>query len=227
LKKTKHPLRSAVLVGTIHDAQSLRHARRLAALPAPPDWLEIRLDAVVPPAEAWPLLSTRPLLLTVRDAAEGGRRRLHLDERERLFIEFLPRASYLDLEIASLPKLPKVLAAARRAGVGLVASFHDFDDTPTVRKLSALAGKADAAGAEVFKIATTVNDSVALARLLEFIGTERRLPVAVMGMGKLGRLSRLALAAAGSILNYVSLGSAAAPGQWPAEQFRRRWQELQ
>jgi 3-dehydroquinate dehydratase I len=226
LKKTRHPLQTAVLVGTIHDARSLGHARRLAALPAPPDWLEIRLDAVVPPPEAWPRLSARPLLLTVRDAAEGGRRRLHLDERKRLFLEFLPHASFLDVEIASLTKLPGVLAAARRTRVGLVASFHDFDGTPTVRKLSALAGRAVAAEAEVFKIATTTNDSGALARLLEFIGTEKRLPVAAMGMGKLGLVSRLSLAAAGSILNYVSLGSAAAPGQWPAELFRRRWQEL-
>jgi 3-dehydroquinate dehydratase-1 len=214
-------------VGSIHDARSLGYARRLAALPAPPDWLEVRLDAVVPPADVWALLSARPLLLTVRDAAEGGRRRLHLDERKRLFLEFLPQASFLDLEVASLSKLPEVQAAARRAGVGLVASFHDFDGTPTVRKLFALAEKAVAAGADILKIATTTNDPVALARLLEFIGTEKRLPVAAMGMGRLGLVSRLSLAAAGSILNYVSLGSAAAPGQWPAETFRRRWQEVQ
>jgi 3-dehydroquinate dehydratase I len=215
-----------VLVGTVHDARSLGHARRLSALPAPPDWLEIRLDALVPPAASWQHLADRPLLLTVRDAAEGGRRRLHPDERARLFLQFLPQASFLDLEIASLAKLARVLAAARRARVGLVASFHDFDGTPTVRKLTVLAGKAVDAGAEVFKVATTTNEPVALARLLEFIGTEKRLPVAAMGMGELGLVSRLSLAAAGSILNYVSLGSAAVRGQWPAELFRRRWQEL-
>ncbi len=226
MKKTRHPLRSAVLVGTIHDARSLARAGRLAALPAPPDWLEIRLDALVPPPGAWSRLATRPLLLTVRDAAEGGRRRLHPDERRRLFLEFLPQASFLDLEIASLANFADVLAAARRARVGLVASFHDFEGTPSVRKLSALAGRAVAAGADIFKVATTTDDPAALARLLEFLGTEKRLPVAAMGMGELGLVSRLALAAAGSILNYVSLGSTAASGQWPAELFRRRWQEL-
>ena len=210
----------------MHDARSLGQAGRLAALPAPPDWLEIRLDALVPPAATWTRLAARPLLLTVRDAAEGGRRRLHFDERARLFLQYLSQASFLDLEISSLAKLTRVVAAARRARVGLVASFHDFDGTPTVRKLSVLAGRAVDAGADVFKVATTTNEPVALARLLEFLGTEKRLPVAAMGMGELGLVSRLSLAAAGSILNYVSLGSAAVRGQWPAELFRRRCQEL-
>ena len=215
-----------MLVGTVHDARSLSRALRLAALPAAPDWLEIRLDALVPQRADWQQLAARPLLLTVRDSTEGGRRRLSAEERRQLFVKFLSYAGLIDLEIASLSRMPEVLAAARRNGVGLVASFHDFDSTPTVRTLSALAGKAVAAGADVFKIATTTDDARSLARLLEFIGTETRLPVAAMGMGRLGLVSRLSLAAAGSILNYVSLGSAAAPGQWPAELFRRRWQEL-
>ena len=36
-----------------------------------------------------------------------------------------------------------------------------------------------------------------------------------MGMGALGKLSRLALARLGSCLAYGSLGAAVVPGQWP------------
>ena len=210
----------------MHDASSLRRALRLATLPAPPDWLEIRLDAIVPPADVWRQLQRRPLLLTVRAAAEGGKRRLSAAERSRLFLEHLPHADCLDLEIASLRELRPVLAAARRARVGLVASFHDFDGTPSLRRLKALADRAFAAGAAVLKIATTTDDPSALARLVEFIGTEKRLRVAAMGMGRLGRVSRLTLAAAGSVFNYVSLGPPVATGQWPAGLFRRRLAEL-
>lgn len=226
MKKTKPPIQSAVLVGTVHDATSLRRAGLLAALPAAPDWIEIRLDAVVPPDEAWRILRQRPLLLTVRSAKEGGKRRLHPAERQRLFLEHLACASYLDVEIASLRELRPVHLAANRAGVGLVASFHDFDGTPPLRRLKSLAGQAIAAGAVVLKVATTTDDALALGRLLEFLGTEKRLPIAAMGMGRLGRVSRLTLAAAGSILNYVSLGPPAATGQWPAALFRRRLAEL-
>ena len=210
----------------MHDAPSLRRALRLATLPAPPDWLEIRLDAIVPAADAWIQLRRRPLLLTVRTAAEGGRRRLSGAERQKLFLEHLPHASHLDLEIASLRELRAVHTAARRAGVGLVASFHDFNGTPTLRRLKALADRAVFAGAVVLKVATTTDNAAALARLVQFVGTEKRLPIAAMGMGRLGRVSRLTLAALGSILNYVCLGPPAAPGQWPAALFRRRLAEL-
>jgi 3-dehydroquinate dehydratase-1 len=39
-----------------------------------------------------------------------------------------------------------------------------------------------------------------------------------MGMGPLGRLSRLVLAQAGSCLNYGYLRAANAPGQWSAKE---------
>jgi 3-dehydroquinate dehydratase-1 len=41
-----------------------------------------------------------------------------------------------------------------------------------------------------------------------------------MGMGGLGRVSRLTLAKLGSLLNYGFLGEANAPGQWPARQLK-------
>lgn len=226
MKKTKHPIPAGALVGTIHDAPSLRRALRLAPSPTPPDWLEIRLDALVPPAAAWARLRQRPLVLTVRAAAEGGRRRYNVAARQRLFLEHLPHASFLDLEIASWHELRAVHGAARREGVGLIASFHDFDGTPSLRRLKALADRAVSAGAAVLKIATTTDDAGSLARLLEFLSSKQRLPVSAMGMGRLGRVSRLSLGAAGSALNYVSLGPPAATGQWPAALFQRRLAEL-
>ena len=47
-----------------------------------------------------------------------------------------------------------------------------------------------------------------------------------MGMGEFGKVSRLALASAGSVLNYGYLGDAQLPGQWPAVELKRRLQEL-
>jgi 3-dehydroquinate dehydratase-1 len=41
-----------------------------------------------------------------------------------------------------------------------------------------------------------------------------------MGMGKLGRRSRLLLAAAGSVLNYAHLGHPTVQGQWSLAQLR-------
>ena len=42
-----------------------------------------------------------------------------------------------------------------------------------------------------------------------------------MGMGKFGKASRLALAKAGSVLNYGYLDCPNAPGQWEATELKR------
>ena len=47
-----------------------------------------------------------------------------------------------------------------------------------------------------------------------------------MGMGPMGRVSRLVLAAAGSCLNYGYLDRAQVPGQWPAAELKRRIAEV-
>ena len=80
--------------------------------------------------------------------------------------------------------------------------------------------RAFSAGADVFKIATATNEPRTLARLLEFSATPARGHRAVMGMGKFGQVSRLALACAGSILNYGFLDKPNAPGQWEARELR-------
>ena len=58
--------------------------------------------------------------------------------------------------------------------------------------------------------------------LLEFYDRQRQQgPLAVMGIGKLGRASRLELARRGSALNYAHLGSAVVPGQLSLRDLRR------
>jgi len=44
----------------------------------------------------------------------------------------------------------------------------------------------------------------------------------VMGMGNFGKISRLTLAKAGSVLNYGYLDHPNAPGQWEARDLKRQ-----
>ena len=77
------------------------------------------------------------------------------------------------------------------------------------------------------KVAARVQTAGDLATFLEFLSTEHRLPLALMGMGTFGRVSRLVLAAAGSVLNYGFLGETPqVSGQWPAALLRERIDEL-
>ena len=220
------------LVAAVHSSETLRAAGALRAVPeAAPDLLELRLDHFADDPQALDgLLAAppRPLVVTVRRADEGGAAS-GLDDtaRRRLYERSLPEATCVDVEVRSFDALAEVVKAAGDGGVRIIGSFHDFEGTPSVARLRELAELAVHAGADVFKVATLLRDPGDLARLLDFLQAETRLPLAVMGMGPLGRVSRLVLARAGSVLNYGYLGEAAqVPGQWPVGVLRERLEEL-
>jgi 3-dehydroquinate dehydratase type I len=76
-----------------------------------------------------------------------------------------------------------------------------------VQLLSAKARQAKAHRADIFKVATRTDKPTQLGRLLDFTANSRvNLPLAVMGIGQLGAISRVLLARAGSVLIYASLG---------------------
>ena len=114
---------------------------------------------------------------------------------------------------------------ARRHGVLVIASCHDFEGTPELDRLRTLEERGRRMGGDVVKIATMVNRPDELARLLA-VPSQATGPISVMGMGKWGAISRIALACAGSCMVYGSLGPATAPGQMSCRQLAReltRW----
>jgi len=205
------------VVGTVHCARGWRAAARP---PSGVDLLEIRVDALPWPVSPGELarLAARglPLLVTVRDFAEGGARPLPHELRHQLYQELLPYAWGIDIEAANLDRFSDLVAAAGSAGKTIVASFHDFDGLPSRRKLAGIARTARERGADIVKVAAHVSDRRALAAFLAAADALGE-PFAAMGMGPLGKVSRLAFAAAGSILNYGWLGSPQVPGQLSAK----------
>jgi 3-dehydroquinate dehydratase-1 len=115
--------------------------------------------------------------------------------------------------------MEKFLSEARKAGVGVIASFHDFQKNPSTARLKDLLKQASDTGADVLKIATHTNTPGDVARLLDLL-EKSPLPLAVMGMGPLGMASRVMLAGAGSVLNYGWLHQPNVTGQWSAKDLR-------
>ena len=224
-------------MAAVYSDATLAAALALDPAPAAPDWLELRVDAFHDRPAALDVLvrrAPRPFVVTVRHPAEGGAVGAPTDPeaRGRLYERFLAAGGVaaVDVEVRSLHTLAGTVRTAREGGSLVVASFHDFAATPATSTLREKARRAAGAGADVFKVAATVRRPAELARLLDFMewGKEQRHTLAVMGMGPLGRVSRLALAAAGSVLNYGYLGDAGpqVPGQWPAATLRERIEEL-
>lgn len=209
-------MRRPKIVGVIFSRGDLQRA---ALMRKPPELFELRLDRLTNVAIG-PLPA--PLIITARDPREGGANNLPAARRRALLLEFLRRAAYVDVELRSASALAPVLRAASENKVATIISFHDFETTPSASRLDDIASQARSLGAVVVKVATRTDTPAQLDRLLDFWERQRRARnVVAMGIGKLGRASRLELARRGNLLNYVHLGSSAASGQLSIQELRR------
>ena len=197
------------IVGVIASRDDLEQA---LGMRRPPDLFELRLDrltGVLGRIETKLPKLRAPLIITARHPNEGGSGGLSLQQRRALLSRFLTHADYLDVELRSARALRALLAIARTKKVRRIISFHDFKSTPSARLLVAKANNAKALRADIFKVATRTDTPMELGRLLELITNNRvNVPLAVMGMGRLGAISRVLLARAGSVLIYASVGAA-------------------
>lgn len=190
------------------------------ALEAPLNCLELRLDYLEAPlSEAWPILeeaaARRTVIVTVRRREEGGQWRGGEEEREALYRKLLDLSPhYVDVE-AEAPIAPKIAEARGRAK--LIASRHDFGGTPPLDVLKMWAERAAALG-DVVKIVTYAREPADGLRVLSLIGAVEK-PVVAFAMGPAGAYTRIAAAALGSPIVYVSLGEATAPGQITADAY--------
>jgi 3-dehydroquinate dehydratase-1 len=211
----------------VHSPGSL--AAALRATPATLDVLELRVDAFAP--DPHPLLAAAarvklPVIVTVRHPREGGAHSLNARRRRELYLAFLPSARFIDVELRSVALLAEIIGAARERGVTVIVSSHDFRRTPPATELQRRALRARRAGADVFKVATVTRTPSDLARLVALFATRSPVPLSVMGMGPLGKVSRLLFGRLGSLLNYGYLHRPNADGQWEARELKSRLREL-
>ena len=218
-------------VGVIPDPATLAlwsgwsPAQREAAC----DVIELRLDTLkLPVADVRAALagSATPVLLTARHPAEGGQGSEDAAGRRALLEPLLDLASLMDVELRSALELRPLVQKAQGLGVRVIGSFHDFQATPGDEILRGAIQFAQPAGLDAVKIATFLNSPADLTRLIALTAEPHRLRLSSMGMGPLGRVSRLVLAKCGSLLNYGYLGEANAPGQWPAPRLKELLAEL-
>lgn len=221
---TRQPSRGYI-VGVIASPADLDAALALRDLP---DLFELRLDSLFPITGRGEKKIARlraPLIITARDPREGGTGKLSPETSRDLLRRFLPQADYLDIELGSANDFKSLIVDAKKRKVRRILSYHNFKSTPSSRSLCAKAQRAKALGADIFKVATRTDTPAALSRLVDFLrscsgGRLGRIPVAVMGIGKLGGVSRLLLARCGSALNYASLERPNVEGQLSIDTLR-------
>lgn len=207
-----------MIVGVLAGRASAADARRAIRIGA--DLIEIRADLLAGgPRRAGGLLRRVrrdgiPLILTIRDAKEGGRGpsdRLRL----ALYRSLIPFTDWVDVECRSRIA-PAVVKRARAAGVGVILSHHDFSGVPIRSALRTVVRKAAALGADIVKIAAFARTRAEVRRLENGVadpGAAVNVPVAAIPMGPHAAWGRARGFRNGSPLMYGHAGFPTAPGQ--------------
>jgi 3-dehydroquinate dehydratase-1 len=168
-----------------------------------------------------------PLLFTRRSRAEGGQP-IDLDEKSVVdlyqAVAESGLAALVDYEAANETQhVNRVRAIARRCGVKLVLSYHNFDETPPAAELAQRFATAERLGADVAKVAVmprSLDDVLVVLGATAAASRELSIPVVSMSMGRHGALSRLCGGAFGSALTFVVGAGSSAPGQVAIEDVR-------
>ena len=131
-------------------------------------------------------------------------------------------AAYIDVEIE---RGKEVAARLKKACEGtecrLIISYHNFDCTPGEYELLSIIDQSKEWGADKVKIACNVPTPEANAALMHLYNL--REDIIAFGMGRIGKVSRLASLWCGAEFTYVAAdwGNATAPGQLTISEMRR------
>lgn len=228
------PLICTPLVAATRDALM---AEAAAAAAARPDIVEWRVDffrdigdtaAVLEAGRALRrALPGLPILFTRRSAAEGGQ---NVTISEEAVVDLYAAicaggcVDLVDYEMSNAAaQMQAVREASRRHGVGLVCSYHNFDETPPLPALAAEYRRAQAMQGDVAKVSVMArNSGDALTLLAATLQASQAIDLPLIGvsMGPLGALSRIAGFAFGSALTFGVAAAGSAPGQLPVGELR-------
>jgi 3-dehydroquinate dehydratase-1 len=178
--------------------------------------IELRLDLIrEEPSKIFPKLpKTMGTIVTCRPGI--------YEESERL--ELLKQgmrlgATYVDIEIETSAETMAVLhGAARKEGVSLIVSYHDFERTADREDLESVMIACYEKGGEIAKIATQVNAPDDIRNLLGLYDLPGK--KVILGMGTLGRITRVMGPYLGAEFTFASAGAGGgtAPGQLTVKQ---------
>lgn len=166
------------------------------------DYAEIRLDRMrVGPAGVQKIFSQHPgLIASCRPGGMSEEKRLRL-----LLAAVQAGAAFVDIELETAARFrERIVRAARAVGCRVIVSYHNFQETPSRAELERRIALSFASGADIVKVACLVRTRRDNARLLGLLDAGPAL--IVVGMGKKGRLTRIAAPLLGSVFTYASIG---------------------
>ncbi len=174
--------------------------------------------------ELEPLVRDTIFVYTFRSRAQGGLLSLapervsdiHQVAAESGIVDFV------DLEVLETKKPAREVKQLKEAGVHVIASHHDFHQTPERAVIRMLLERIYDSGADVVKLALMPECMQDVLNLLEetnrFHETYPNQALVTMSMGTYGAISRIAGEFFGSCISFGAGKQASAPGQLPMEE---------
>ena len=184
---------------------------------------ELRLDLLVEFEPLEELLSSgSACIVTCRQSPRNTEAK-----REELLLRAAASGAYaIDLDPSTDSAfIPAVRQTCKSHNVKLIISHHDFGRTPARDALIDLRNKAFSLGADLFKVATLVQNKEDLLTLISLLKEPHK--QVVIGMGEQGRSLRAIGPLLGSSFTYVAPESTkTAPGQLTRHELEQIWKIL-
>ncbi|MBQ7488597.1 MAG: type I 3-dehydroquinate dehydratase [Clostridia bacterium] len=218
-----------ICVPVVGDNADVFNNNLAAACSEVPDLIELRIDALSRRLSREALLSflqnavsiarkVCPVILTDRTTRDGGNGDpavypaliSHL-------IDNGCETDLLDVEIsAGEQDFARLLQAAKKHRIPVIASWHDFKGTPAAPVLAGIFDTMQTWHADVAKVAVMPQNAADVDCLINAAGaagSRLSIPVIAISMGALGTRTRLECEYFGSCMTFASAGDASAPGQ--------------
>jgi 3-dehydroquinate dehydratase I len=172
---------------------------------------EIRIDLIKPSPEQVDIIFSKPLKLiaTCRPDEYDNDKRLDILKKA-----IRAGAVFVDLEIESEAGFKNdLIRVAKESHCQVILSYHNFERTPDIKTLRVVVDDCFRAGADIAKIACQVNSNSDAAKILALY--EINQPLIAIGMGELGKITRVAAPYLGAPFTFVSKSDKklTAPGQ--------------
>lgn len=159
------------------------------------------------------------LLATYRSKKQGGEGGLSQNRIAELLLALAKSgdADLLDAEYFELEQAKELFQKIHESGTLIVASHHNFDETPSAEKMSELLVQMQRSGADIVKLAVMPRRQTDVAELLfataRFKEQFPDTPLITMSMGSMGVVSRICGESFGSCVTFGAGAKASAPGQ--------------
>jgi 3-dehydroquinate dehydratase-1 len=136
-----------------------------------------------------------------------GKDKYNDEERlEKLKTAITSGATFVDVEIETSEAFKgEIIPIAVQNKCKVIVSFHDFEKTPSSSELEDIVEQCFEQGADIAKVACMIHSKQDISRILSLYDRDNN--IVAIGMGELGKITRIAAPFLGAPFTYASLNS--------------------